>query len=176
MNADPIARDDKPQQRQEMRTIVPRACVPARNASPLLRRHLRTLAVGLLCILAMAAPSPRRGLLTPAAAAEAGFVDIRSVIPDAVVDLRYATADNFVGTPLYPAGRALPGARVAGAGPRRRRRRVSGPRGEAGVLGLLSPACRAGADVRGRGARSRTRGGAARRVGAQSRSRAAPST
>ena len=39
----------------------------------------------------------------PATAAEAGFVDIRSVIPDAVVDLRYATADNFVGKPLYPA-------------------------------------------------------------------------
>ncbi len=68
-----------------------------------------------------------------------------SVIPDAVVDLRYATADNFVGTPLYPAGRALPGARVAGARARRGRRRVSGPWGEAGVLGLLSPARRAGA-------------------------------
>jgi D-alanyl-D-alanine dipeptidase len=39
----------------------------------------------------------------PATAAQAGFVDIRSVIPDAVVDLRYATADNFVGKPLYPA-------------------------------------------------------------------------
>ena len=38
----------------------------------------------------------------PATAAQAGFVDIRSVIPDAVVDLRYATADNFVGRPLYP--------------------------------------------------------------------------
>jgi D-alanyl-D-alanine dipeptidase len=39
----------------------------------------------------------------PAAAADAGFVDVRTVIPDARVDLRYATADNFVGTPLYPA-------------------------------------------------------------------------
>lgn len=34
----------------------------------------------------------------------AGFVDVRSVVPDAVIDLRYATADNFVGVPLYPAG------------------------------------------------------------------------
>lgn len=34
----------------------------------------------------------------------AGFVDVRSVIPDAVIDLRYATPDNFVGKPLYPAG------------------------------------------------------------------------
>ena len=32
----------------------------------------------------------------------AGLVDIRSVVPDAVVDLRYATADNFVGVSLYP--------------------------------------------------------------------------
>ncbi len=34
----------------------------------------------------------------------AGFVDVRAVVPDAVIDLRYATADNFVGVPLYPAG------------------------------------------------------------------------
>lgn len=36
--------------------------------------------------------------------AAAGLVDVRTVVPDAVVDLRYATADNFVGFPLYPAG------------------------------------------------------------------------
>nr|CRL67407.1 D-alanyl-D-alanine dipeptidase [Mycolicibacterium malmesburyense] len=36
------------------------------------------------------------------AAREAGLVDVRSVVPDAVVDLRYATADNFVGEQLYP--------------------------------------------------------------------------
>lgn len=40
--------------------------------------------------------------LSPQARA-AGFVDVRSVIPDAIVDLRYATANNFVGVPLYPA-------------------------------------------------------------------------
>lgn len=33
----------------------------------------------------------------------AGFVDVLGVVPDAVIDLRYATPDNFVGTPLYPA-------------------------------------------------------------------------
>lgn len=32
-----------------------------------------------------------------------GFVDVRTVVPDAIIDLRYATADNFVGKPLYPA-------------------------------------------------------------------------
>ena len=36
-------------------------------------------------------------------AAAAGLIDVRSVVPDAVVDLRYATGDNFVGVPLYPA-------------------------------------------------------------------------
>lgn len=38
-----------------------------------------------------------------AAAAAAGLVDVRSVVPDAVVDLRYATPHNFVGVALYPA-------------------------------------------------------------------------
>lgn len=40
---------------------------------------------------------------TGASPASAGLVDIRTVVPDAIVDLRYATADNFVGRPLYPA-------------------------------------------------------------------------
>ena len=37
------------------------------------------------------------------AARAAGLIDVRTVVPDAVLDLRYATADNFVGIPLYPA-------------------------------------------------------------------------
>lgn len=53
------------------------------------------LAVGLL------AAAPGVAAATPADAA--GLVDVRTIIPDAVVDLRYATADNFVGRPLYPA-------------------------------------------------------------------------
>ncbi|BBY05727.1 D-alanyl-D-alanine dipeptidase [Mycobacterium noviomagense] len=40
--------------------------------------------------------------LTPQAQA-AGFVDVRSVVPDAIIDLRYATPNNFTGAPLYPA-------------------------------------------------------------------------
>ena len=36
------------------------------------------------------------------AARDAGFVDVRTVVPDAVIDLRYATSNNFVGVPLYP--------------------------------------------------------------------------
>lgn len=37
-------------------------------------------------------------------ASAAGFLDVRTVVPDAVIDLRYATANNFVGVPLYPPG------------------------------------------------------------------------
>lgn len=37
------------------------------------------------------------------AARAAGLVDVRTVVPDAVIDLRYATPDNFVGVQLYPA-------------------------------------------------------------------------
>jgi len=37
------------------------------------------------------------------AARAAGLVDVRTVVPDAVIDLRYATPNNFVGEQLYPA-------------------------------------------------------------------------
>lgn len=37
-------------------------------------------------------------------AADAGFVEIHRVVPDAAVDLRYATTNNFTGVRLYPAG------------------------------------------------------------------------
>ncbi len=38
-----------------------------------------------------------------AEARAAGLVDVRTVVPDAIIDLRYATPNNFVGVPLYPA-------------------------------------------------------------------------
>jgi zinc D-Ala-D-Ala dipeptidase len=37
------------------------------------------------------------------AARSAGFIDVRTVVPDAIIDLRYATPNNFTGAPLYPA-------------------------------------------------------------------------
>lgn len=40
----------------------------------------------------------------PAAARAVGFIDVRSAVPDAILDLRYATANNFTGVPLYPPG------------------------------------------------------------------------
>jgi zinc D-Ala-D-Ala dipeptidase len=51
------------------------------------------------------APSAARQVPPVSATARAaGLIDIRTVVPDAVIDLRYATSDNFVGVRLYPAG------------------------------------------------------------------------
>lgn len=49
-------------------------------------------------------PTPSRTTVPPlsAAARADGLVDIRSVVPDAIVDLRYATSNNFTGVRLYP--------------------------------------------------------------------------
>jgi zinc D-Ala-D-Ala dipeptidase len=37
-------------------------------------------------------------------AADVGLIDVRTVVPEAVIDLRYATPNNFVGEALYPPG------------------------------------------------------------------------
>ena len=63
---------------------------------------MRALAAGFVA-LAVAVAGARRRDCGAGDRGQAGFVDIRTVIPDARVDLRYATADNFVGKPLYPA-------------------------------------------------------------------------
>lgn len=66
----------------------------------------RILAAAAVCgALAMVGAAPAGGVppVSPQAAA-AGLMDVRTAVPDAIVDLRYATADNFVGVPLYPAG------------------------------------------------------------------------
>ncbi len=51
-----------------------------------------------------AAPTTTPGAVPPLSpkALAAGFVDVRTVVPDAVIDLRYATPNNFVGVPMYP--------------------------------------------------------------------------
>lgn len=73
-------------------------------------------------------PAPRSTAIPPvsAAAQAAGLLDIGTIVPDAIVDLRYATSHNFVGVPLYPAdARCLvhesmaPGLRTAAARLRR---------------------------------------------------------
>ncbi len=59
------------------------------------------LAIMLACPARVsAAPIPP---VSPQARA-AGLIDVRAVVPDAVIDLRYATANNFIGVPLYPPG------------------------------------------------------------------------
>ncbi|WP_460359251.1 M15 family metallopeptidase [Mycobacterium sp. ZZG] len=69
---------------------------------------LRCLIIGALAAVAAVGPSAT-GAASPVppvsdSAGAAGLVDVRSVVPDAVIDLRYATTDNFVGIQLYPAG------------------------------------------------------------------------
>ena len=69
-------------------------------------RLLCAAALALMCAVYVAPeaypqPAPQIPPVSDAAAA-VGFVDVRTVVPDAVIDLRYATANNFVGTPLYP--------------------------------------------------------------------------
>ncbi|MGY4712231.1 M15 family metallopeptidase [Mycolicibacterium sp. CBM1] len=71
--------------------------------APLSRLLAATSLLALIAApVAGAAPNDAVPPVSPQAAA-AGFVDVRSVVPDAIIDLRYATADNFVGVPLYPA-------------------------------------------------------------------------
>jgi D-alanyl-D-alanine dipeptidase len=71
-----------------------------------MRRALATAALtGTLAfpgLMSQAGAAPVVPPVGPQAQA-AGLIDIRSVVPDAIVDLRYATANNFVGVPLYPA-------------------------------------------------------------------------
>jgi zinc D-Ala-D-Ala dipeptidase len=72
---------------------------------PSLRKTLTALlAIAPSCVaLPAAVASPGAPPVSDPARA-AGLVDVRSVVPDAVIDLRYATSNNFVGVPLYPAG------------------------------------------------------------------------
>ncbi len=65
---------------------------------------MRLLLATALTALGFAAPAAWAPAASARPAAEAGLVDVRSVVPDAVIDLRYATSDNFVGQRLYPPG------------------------------------------------------------------------
>jgi D-alanyl-D-alanine dipeptidase len=63
--------------------------------------------------LADASPGDAAGGGDVAARSGSAWVDVASVIPDAVLDLRYATAHNFTGAVLYPRARCLLRAAVA---------------------------------------------------------------
>ncbi len=80
-----------------------RACPPTTGDN--VGMHVvRGLLVGLLLFVPVnAAPANADVPPVSAKAQAAGFVDVRSYVPDAIIDLRYATPNNFTGTPLYPA-------------------------------------------------------------------------
>ena len=63
---------------------------------------LATLCIAICAVPATAFAAPPVPPVSDAARA-GGLVDVRTAVPDAVIDLRYATANNFVGVPLYPA-------------------------------------------------------------------------
>ncbi|MDA4106425.1 M15 family metallopeptidase [Mycolicibacterium holsaticum] len=70
------------------------------------RNAAKRIVAGLFVAFAWCA-TPAVALASPVppvsdAARAAGLVDVRTVVPDAVIDLRYATPDNFVGEQLYP--------------------------------------------------------------------------
>ena len=58
----------------------------------------------LLVAIAACAPADARPTAKPREK-PADLVDITTVIPDAVIDMRYATADNFTGKHVYPVAR-----------------------------------------------------------------------
>jgi D-alanyl-D-alanine dipeptidase len=62
---------------------------------------MRQVITGLLVACAVATGVSGPAVASPAAD-EAGLVDVRTVVPDAIIDLRYATSNNFVGVPMYP--------------------------------------------------------------------------
>jgi D-alanyl-D-alanine dipeptidase len=64
----------------------------------------RSLTALFVVVAAVSGAVPANADVPPlsAEARSAGFVDVRSVVPSAIIDLRYATANNFTGMPLYP--------------------------------------------------------------------------
>jgi zinc D-Ala-D-Ala dipeptidase len=77
------------------------------------RRFAAVVAIvlGILAPLVVAIPGgssaePRSSAIPPvsAAARAVGLADVRTALPDAHIDLRYATRNNFVGVALYPPG------------------------------------------------------------------------
>ena len=78
------------------KAVIVRSAPPVRKtqpAAPVSRRAVPTSAP-------VAQPVPP----VSAAARAAGLLDVRTAVPDAIIDLRYATRHNFTGVRLYPIG------------------------------------------------------------------------
>lgn len=71
---------------------------------PRTRRFLAVAVAAVVFGISRAAAAPASPDVPPVgdAARQAGFLDVRSVVPDAVIDLRYATTKNFTHMRLYP--------------------------------------------------------------------------
>jgi D-alanyl-D-alanine dipeptidase len=69
-----------------------------------LRRCSRALVGVVAAIMLLVTPAQASADVPPVSpqAQAAGLIDVRSVVPDARIDLRYASANNFVGIQLYP--------------------------------------------------------------------------
>ena len=67
---------------------------------------MRRLLCAFFSAVALSCSAPANADVPPLSpeARAAGFVDVRSVVPNALIDLRYATPNNFTHTQLYPAG------------------------------------------------------------------------
>lgn len=70
-----------------------------------LLRKSRLLAIALVLLVSTAAARASADPMVPPVSDEAraaGLVDVRTVVPDALINLRYATTNNFTKTQLYP--------------------------------------------------------------------------
>lgn len=81
---------------------MPYAKAPSR---PACRSLLRVFVFGVTAIMLLMSSGTASADVPPVSpqATAAGLVDVRSVVPDARIDLRYATTNNFTGVQLYPA-------------------------------------------------------------------------
>lgn len=82
--------------------LVCLAALLADRAQPVQLARANTLAAALVLVGGAGLTTSAVSFASPADAHTAGLVDVRTVVPTAIIDLRYATANNFVGTPLYP--------------------------------------------------------------------------
>jgi zinc D-Ala-D-Ala dipeptidase len=75
----------------------------AGSAAPASSSNLSTVAASPAGAATTSSPAATGVPPVSAEARAVGFVDVRTVVPNAIINLRYATPNNFTGVPLYPA-------------------------------------------------------------------------
>jgi len=68
---------------------------------------MKTFFMRLIVLVAVSFSSPVRGVSAEMKAAPAPLVDVIKVVPDMIVSMQYATADNFTGKALYGCNRCF---------------------------------------------------------------------